>query len=161
MFISCFFSDDLKHSKESFVVFVNKLISNLIEASVKMLQIRTDGPSNQFKNSFFAPAKPWLEEQHKLKLCWNFFSASHGKELVDTIGCTINRVATQKVIQRKVLVTDALTFYEAVKNETLVNVYFVSIKDINNPISNFKINDLFKKAPTKPGIFSAHQIQKQ
>ena len=60
-----------------------------------------------------------------------------------------------KVIQRKVL-TDSLTFYEAVKNETLVNVYFLSIKDINNTISNFEIDDLFKKAPTKPGIFSAH-----
>ena len=100
-----------------------------------------------------------MEEQHGLKLCWNFFAASHGKGPVDAIGGTIKRIAAQKVIQRKVLITDVLTFYEAVKNETLVNVYFVSIKDTNNTISNFEIEDLFKKAPTKPGIFSSHQIQ--
>ena len=152
-------SDNLNHSKESIVVFVHKLLSNLVEASVKMLQVWTDGPSNQFKNRFVASAIPWLEEQHGLKLCWNFFAASHGKEPVDAIGGIIKRIATQKVIQRKVLITDVLTFYEAVKNETLVNVYFVSIKDINNTILNFEIDDLFKKAPTKPGIFSAHQIQ--
>ena len=43
-------SDDLNHSKESIVVFFHKLLSNLVEASVKMLQVWTDGPSNQFKN---------------------------------------------------------------------------------------------------------------
>ena len=100
-----------------------------------------------------------MEQQHGLKLCWNFFAASHGKGPVDAIGGTIKRITTENVIQRKILITVALTFYEAVKNETLVNVYFVSIKDINNTISNFEIDDLFKKAPKKPGIFSAHQTQ--
>ena len=124
-----------------------------------MLQVWTDGPSNQFKNRFVASAIPWLEEQHGLKLCWNVFAVSHGKGPVDAIGVTSKRIATQKGMQRKNLITDALTFYEPVENETLVNDYFVSIKDINNTISNFEIDDLFKKAPMKPGIFSAHQIQ--
>ena len=106
-----------------------------------------------------ASAIPWLEEQQALKLCRYFFTASHEKGLVDAIDGTIERIATQKVIQRKVLITDESMFYEAVKNETLVNVYFVSIKDINNTISNYEIDDLFKKAPRKPGIFSVHQIQ--
>ena len=146
-------SDDTNHSKELIVVFVHKLISKLVEASVKMLQVWTDGPSNQFKNRFIALAIPWLEERNGLKLCWNFFGASHGKGPVDATSGTIKRIVTQKVIQRKVLITDALTFFEAVKNDTLVNVYFV-LKILK--ISNFKIDDLFKKAPTKPGIFSAY-----
>ena len=43
-------SDDLNHSNESIFVFVHNLLSNLVEASVKMQQVWTDGPSNQFKN---------------------------------------------------------------------------------------------------------------
>ena len=73
-------SDDLSHSKESILVFVHSLLSKHIESSVKILQVWTDGPSNQFKNRFIASAIPWLEEQHGLKLFWNFFAAFMGKD---------------------------------------------------------------------------------
>ncbi|XP_065665666.1 uncharacterized protein LOC136087088 [Hydra vulgaris] len=127
-------SDDLSHSKESILVFVHNLLSKYIESSVKILQVWTDRPSNQFKNRFIASAIPWLEEQHDLKLFWNFFAASHGKGPVDAIGGTVKRLATQKIIQRKFIITDAITFHEAVKNETNFNVYFVSMEDVINTI---------------------------
>ena len=81
------------------------------------------------------------------------------KDLSMPLVVFIKRLATHKVIQRKVSITDAASFYEAVKNESLVNVYFVSADDITNMISNSAIGDLIKNAPAQPGIFSAHHLQ--
>ena len=66
-------SDDLSHSKEYILVLVYCLLSKHIESSVKILQVWTDGPSNQFKNRFIASAIPWLEEQYGLKIILELF----------------------------------------------------------------------------------------
>ena len=100
-------SDDLTHSTDSVIIFVDKLLSSVIDENVKTLHIWPDGPSSQFKNRFIAASIPWLQEKHKLKICWNFFATSHGKGPVDGIDGVVKRMATQKVIQRKVNITNA------------------------------------------------------
>ena len=76
-------SDNLSHLKDSVITFIDKLISELIDSTVKVLQLWSDGPSSQFKNRFIAAAIPRLEEKYCIKLCSNFFTSSHGKGLVD------------------------------------------------------------------------------
>ena len=48
----------------------------------------------------------------------------NGTRIVDGIVVTIKRIATQKTIQWKLSITDALVFYQAVRNECKVNVLF-------------------------------------
>ena len=67
---------------------------------------------------------PWLQEKHRLKIFWNFFATSHGKGPVDGFGGVVKRMATQKVIQRKVNISDNGSFYDAINGESNVEVFF-------------------------------------
>ena len=148
----------MSHTKDSVITFIAKLISELINSSVKVLQLWSDGPRSQFKDRFIAAAIPWLEEKYSIKLFWNFFVSSHGKGPVNWIGCTTKRIVTQKVIQQKLSITDALSFYQAVRNESKVNV-FVSVNEIREMFNNTELGDIVKNAPEKPGIFSSHSLK--
>ena len=137
------------------IVLADKLISELINSSVKVLQLWSDGPSSQFKNHFIAAAIPWFEEKYSIKLCWNFFASSHGKGHVDGIGGTIKRIATQKVIHRKLSITDALiTFCQAVRNDSKVNA-----NKIRKIFNNTKFGDIVNNASEKLGIFSSYCLK--
>ena len=132
-------SDNLSHTKDSVITFIDKLISELADSSVKVLQLWSDGPSSQFKNCFIATAIPWVDEKYSVKLCWNFFASSHGKGPVDGIGGAIKIIATHKVIQWKLSIKDAFSFYQAVRNESKVNVYFVSADKIREMFNKIKV----------------------
>ena len=56
-------SDNLGHTKDSVIVFIDKLISECIDSSVKVSQLWSNGPSTQFKNHFIAAAIHWFEEK--------------------------------------------------------------------------------------------------
>ena len=132
-------SDNLSHTKDSVITFIDKLISELVDSSVKVLQLWSDGPSSQFKNCFIATAIPWVDKKYSVKLCWNFFASSHGKGPVDGIGGAIKIIATHKVIQWKLSIKDAFSFYQAVRNESKVNVYFVSADKIREMFNKIKV----------------------
>ena len=152
-------SDNLSHTKDSVITFIHKLISELIDISVKVLQLWSDGPRSQFKNRFIIAAVPWLEEKYSIKLCWNFFASSYGKGPVNGIGGTIKRIATQNVIQRKLSIIDALSFYQAVRNESKVDVYFFSADKNREMLNNTELGDIVNNVPEKPGIFSSHCLK--
>ena len=132
-------SDNLSHTKDSVISFIDKLISELVDSSVKVLQLWSNGPSSQFKNRFIATAIPWVDEKYSVKLCWNFFASSHGKGPVDGIGGAIKIIAAHKVIQWKLSIKDALPFYQAVRNESKVNIYFVSADKIREMFNKVKV----------------------
>ena len=117
-------SDDLSLCRDSVIIFVDKLLSSVIDESVKTLHTWSDDPSSQFKNRFIAASIPWLQEKHKLKICWNPFATSHGNGLVDGIGGVVKRMATQKVIQRKLNISNAGSFYDAINDESNVEVFY-------------------------------------
>ena len=129
-------SDDLTHSRDSVIIFVDKLLSSVIDERVKTLHIWSDGQSSQFKNRFIAASIPWLEEKHKLKICWNFFATSHGKKSVNGIGGVVKRMATQKVIQRKVNITKAASCYDAINSESNVKVFLIEAAETRNVVEN-------------------------
>ena len=151
-------SDDLTHSRDSVIVFLDNLLNHFLD-SCDTLQIWSDGPSSQFKNCYIAAVLPWLENKHHIKIYWNFFATSHGKGPVDGVGGTIKRLATQKVLQRKVNITDAMSFYEAIKNESLIEVLYLTSDEIREKIDSTELGSIIANAPSKPGIFSAHQLE--
>ena len=52
-------SNDLSHSKESVIIFLEKVLSPLLQSDAKVLHIWSDDPSSQFKNRFIANCISW------------------------------------------------------------------------------------------------------
>ena len=125
------------------------MLSSVIDESVKTLYIWSDVPSRQFKNRFTAASIPWLQEKHKLRICWNFFATSHGKGPVDGIGGVVKRMATQKVIQRKVNITNAASFYDAINGESNVKVFLIEAEEIRNVVET-NLGTVISAAPALP-----------
>ena len=152
-------SDDLNHCKESVLVFVETLLTNLLQDDIKVVHIWSDGPSSQFKNRFVAAALPWLEKQCKVKIDWNFFAASHGKGPVDVSGGTIKRMASTEIIKRRAIINDAKSFLGRVKNLSKINVSFKTAREVQNRVGIPELADAISCAPSLPGIYSAHYFK--
>ena len=60
-------SNDLSHSKESIMIFLEKVLSSLIQSDAKVLHIWSYGPSSQFKNCFIVNCLSWFEKDSMLK----------------------------------------------------------------------------------------------
>jgi hypothetical protein len=67
-------------------------------------------------------------------------------------------MATQKVIQRKLSITNAASFYEAIKGESIVKVLLITAEEIRNVVET-NLRTVISAAPALPGIFSAHHFQ--
>lgn len=152
-------SDDLSHSKESVLIFLDALLTSILEVDVKVLHIWSDGPSSQFKNRFVANCLKWFEQKFNLKIHWNFFAASHGKGPVDGIGGTIKRLAGNIVTSRKIIVNDSLSFAKAVEYACKVKVLHVSSAEVKEKIESSGLGKLIKNSLLVPGIFSAHHLE--
>ena len=57
-------TEDLTHSRDSIIIFTDKLLTSIPDKNIKKLHIWSDGPSNQFKNCFIAASIPWLQKRH-------------------------------------------------------------------------------------------------
>ncbi len=102
-------SDDLIHSKQSVYVFMQYIFNHLKTNNPDMttLNIFSDGASSQFKQKYlFSNLHAW-EEEHDLKIKWNFFATSHGKGVVDGIGGTVKRAVWRYVRSEQANVTNA------------------------------------------------------
>ena len=73
-------SDDLTHTKYS-VYFMEYIMKHLREKvpSIKVLNVFSDGAGPQFKQRFLFWNLHYWEQDHHLKLTWNFFATSHEK----------------------------------------------------------------------------------
>ena len=87
-----------------------------------------------------------------------FFATSHGKGPVDGIGGVVKRMATQKVIQRKVNITNTASFYDAINGESNVKVFLIEAEEIRNVVET-NLGTVISAAPALPGIFNAHHLQ--
>ena len=74
-------SDDLTHTKYSVYIFMEYIMKHLREKfpSIKVLNVFSDGAGSQFKQRFLFSNLYYWEQDHHLKLPWNFFATSHGK----------------------------------------------------------------------------------
>ena len=102
-------SDDLNHTKYSIYVFMQHIFSHLKTTypDIKHINIFSDGPTSQFKQRvLFSNIYAW-EMEHDLKITWNFFATSHGKDVVDGIGGTLKRTVWRHVKAERAHVTNA------------------------------------------------------
>ena len=91
--------------------------------SVKTVRIWSDGLSSQFKNRYIAAALSWLQAETDIQIDWNVFAARHGKGAVDGIGGTIKHLSGRRVVNGKSIITDSVSFFNAVYNKSKVKVF--------------------------------------
>ena len=69
-----------------------------------------------------------------IKVVLELFATSHGKGPVDGIRGIVKRIATQKVILRKVNISNAASFYNAISGESNAKPFLIEEMEIRNII---------------------------
>lgn len=154
-----FVSDNLKHTKETIIPYMYKLLTDLPK-SVKVLKVWSDGPSSQFKNKFIAAMIARFEAEFGLKIYWNYFATSHGKGCVDGIGAIVKMVVRKHVRAREAIVNCAAdfvsTFHRTESDISVEEVTETEFEEINNLLDTLTV---YGSAKNVPDIASAHQLQ--
>ena len=127
-------SDDLNHTKHSIYVFMEHILTHLKATypDIEIIDVFSDGPTSQFKQRYlFSNLHSW-EEEHDLKITWNFFATSHGKGVVDGIGGTLKRAVWRKVKAEAAHISCA-SEYAALGKEVCPNMHieFVSQEEVS------------------------------
>ena len=135
-------SDDVSHSKQYILIFVRKILQSLLMDSIKTVHIWSDGPSSQFKNWYIFAALPWLQAETDIQIDCNFFAARHGKGAVYSIRGTIKHLAGRQVVTGKSIITDPVSFFNAVNNKSKLKVFHVTTAEIKNQISEKSIKEI-------------------
>ena len=117
-------SDDLNHDK--FSVFANMYeIASFIQykfPAINCVHIYSDGASSQFKNRFSLSAIKIIAALFNFKMCWHFFSTSHGKGAADGIGATVKSLAWRLMKSETANINNACTFAKALDGKCNVNI---------------------------------------
>ena len=92
----------------------------------------SDSPSSQFKEQIYC-CYPMVTMAF-IKVVLGPFATSHGKGPVDGIRGMVTRTATQKVIQRKVNISTAASFYNAISRESNLKPFLIEDMEIRNII---------------------------
>lgn len=152
-------SNNLTHTKETIVPFLNKLLSNL-PSTLKTLKIWSDGPSSQFKNKYIAAIIPIFESKYNIKIFWNYFATSHGKGCVDGIGAIAKTVVRKHIRARDCLVNSASDFLKAfLRTESTIIMEEVNDEEITATNLNLNTDTIFSNAKDVRNISYAHHIQ--
>ena len=151
-------SDNLAHTKETLVAYIDKLMEDL-PSTVKVLSLWSDGPRSQFKNKFVAASISALEKKHGVVIKWNYFATSHGKGPVDGIGGATKRFVWNNVRLRKHIVKDAATFVAAATQMPKVQVEEMTSADIKTRNDHLHLDDVFDKAEPIRNIAQMHFIE--
>ena len=125
---------------------------------VKTVDLWNDGPTSQFKNRFAVEMIRFLQDKYKVKIRWNYFATSHGKDPVDGIGGIIKRYVTQRIMTRKALVQDVKSFLEAA-NECEIESIGKSKADIDDFNNEHRLNRIFEGAKKIKDITQMHFIE--
>lgn len=126
--------------------------------SVKHIQIFSDGPSSQFKQRYLFSNLYLFEQDHNLKLTWNFFATSHGKGVVDRIGGTVKRTVWRNIRAGKVFVSTPEE-YASIASALISNVHikYISAEEIS--CNSEILNRYWEKILPVPSIHSVHCVK--
>lgn len=89
-------SDENDHKAEAIHTALNPKIKELVENGFKEIIIVSDSPTSQYRNGKNAYLTQKWAEEYKIKICWIFTEAGHGKSAADGIGGNIKNAAQDK-----------------------------------------------------------------
>ena len=89
-------SDENDHKAEAIHTSLNPKIKELAEKGFKEITIVSDSPTSQYRNGKNAYLTKQWAEHYKIRICWIFTEAGHGKSAADGIGGNIKNLAQDK-----------------------------------------------------------------
>ncbi|CAH0732005.1 unnamed protein product, partial [Brenthis ino] len=128
-----------------------KIIENY--PGIDTIHYFSDGPFSQYRqkaNFYLACTKTFSYGFQAFS--WSFFEAGHGKGPADGIGGFLKRAADKKVATGTD-VTDALQFYEVLKESSKIQLFYVTKEEIDGIQ-----RDIPKNLLPLPGTKEVHQI---
>ena len=153
-------SDDLNHSKQSVYTYMQYIFNHLKSKfpNMKILDIFSDGASSQFKQKYlFSNLYSW-EQEHDLKIRWNFFATSHGKGVVDGIGGTVKRTVWRHIRSDQAHITNAKEFADVAQLRCPnIHVSFIPTEQIKS-FESF-LDEKWKDVVGVPMTHQTHCIQ--
>ena len=101
---------DITHDAHAVANFGKKVVEHLAEQGVEVDRIHewTGGAASQYKVKMSFTDISLLPTDHSMiSVVQNFLQISHGKSPCDGLGGTVKRMASQAVLQKKVIIRDA------------------------------------------------------
>ena len=156
-------SDNKYHDKTTVVpytAYVLNYIKEHFEDNVHDTEIWTDGPSSQFRNKYiFEFIGITLPQLIAYNVFWNYSATSHGKGAVDGVSGTINRVVTQALVTRKVILKDAVSMFNAVNEKTKLHLAVMTQEYIESTLWDLGMHILWQDISALPGTMHIHQVE--
>lgn len=150
-------SDSLDHRKDAIVPYLFLILQRLPTTATRVV-IWSDNPSSQFKNKYIMRSVKVLSELLRKEISWSFFAAQHGKGVVDGIGACVKLFVRRKVINRQVVVNDAVSFADTAKTIQNIEVSFVSKSQIEQISDELCLKDVFSTSGLVNGIASNYFV---
>ena len=121
-------TDSQDKEKNSIFTFINALTDYIQFEKGDMLIIYTDGPSSEFKNRYIVKLVSMLSKKFQCKVSWKYFVSSHGKGVVDGIGCSAKSLVRKRVMNQGknvVIVQNSADFYKVAKDDMKGVMFFI------------------------------------
>lgn len=95
-----FVSNSKKHDKFSVITCLEILVHEIttLMPDVDQIIFFSDGAASQFKNRYIIQYLTNIMDKFDINFSWNYFSSSHGKGVVDSIGGTLKRLVWTDVM---------------------------------------------------------------
>lgn len=151
-----FVSDSLDHTKTSVIANIDK-VCQLLPSSVKELNIYSDNATSQFKNKDTLSSMIQLEKKHKIKVFWHFFAAMHGKGVVDGVGASVKRIASNKSRAETMIINNAESFANALESSD-VEVLWLSEEEKSRRNVDIGLKKIIAQAKKLKDISKSHHF---
>ena len=149
-------SDSLDHTKTCLLAKLDKLLES-ISSNTLEIHIFSDNVTSQFKNKVVMSAMVQLEIIFfKKKIVFrHFFAAMHGKGVVDGIGATVKRLASNKVKSGKIEIQSANDFMNSIQDIN-VKVLYLSEEEMSARYYALNLSQIIQQAKKVKDISKSH-----
>ena len=147
-------SDSLDHTKTSLIANSDKLLE-FISFNTQEIHIFSNNATSLFKNKVVMSAIMHFEKKFNRIIFWHFFAAMHGKGVVDGVGATVKRLATNRVKSGKIGTQSANDFVNAIQD---INVKVLYLSEEEKSARNYalKLSQIIQQAKKVKDISKSH-----
>jgi hypothetical protein len=117
-------SDENDHKAEAIHVAMDTKIKELADEGFKEITIVSDSPTSQYRNGKSAYLTSKWAVEHKVKICWLFTEAGHGKSAADGIGGNIkNKTQEKQNMEPDLVIKSAVDVMENIETSIEMKVH--------------------------------------
>jgi hypothetical protein len=153
-----FVSNSTDHNKYSVITCLEILMNEItsIMPDVQEIIFFSDGAASQFKNRFILQHLTTMMDKTDINISWNYFSSSHRKGIVDSIGGTLKRLVWSEILAGA-RVTSAKDFVDVCHRKTKTIIVGL-VQQVQFDTTRALLEKSFEKTVSVPNIRQQHYI---